>query len=197
MVKSIKTILAVAVLTVTGVLGFVYSGLFDVAANVSEPAVVRWLLQTTREHSIQRRAERITVPEFFDEGRTTAGGKAYSEMCAGCHGAPGQAAFLGAADMNPHPPNLAEVPVERTPSELFWVVKNGIRMTGMPAWGSTHTDEQIWDLVAFINRLPTLSPHAYSRMAQSGRDDEHDHEHNMKRSIAERSHEDNGNGHSH
>lgn len=195
--KAIKTILVVSIIAVMGVLGFVYGGLFDVAANASEPGVIRWLLQTTRENSIRRRAERIRVPEFFDEGRIAAGSKAYSEMCAGCHGAPGQAPFLGAADMNPPPPDLAEVASERAPSELFWVVKNGIRMTGMPAWGPTHTDEQIWDLVAFMNRLPELSPKAFTRLAESDRDDGHGHEHRANQPVDAHSHEDDGSSHSH
>jgi mono/diheme cytochrome c family protein len=72
---------------------------------------------------------------------------------------PGRKPFLGAGYMNPSPPDLAKIAPERSPQELFWVIKHGLRMTGMPAWGPTHGDEQLWDLVAMVV-LPGFSRHA-------------------------------------
>ena len=167
---------AVAVLAVGGAIGFAHSGLLDVSATANEPAVVRWLLQTTRESSVRRGAAHISAPERSDETQMVAGARAFGEMCTGCHGAPGREPTLGAQDMNPPPPNLSETANARTPAELFWVIKNGIRMTGMPAWGITHSDTQIWELVAFIERLPKLSADEVAQLAGSGGDG-HGHEH--------------------
>jgi mono/diheme cytochrome c family protein len=126
---------------------------------------VRWLLETTRERSIERRAEGIIVPDLSGDERAAAGAAAFDDMCAGCHGAPGREPFVAAKDMNPPPPHLDDSASELTPAELFWVIKHGIRMTGMPAWGPTHSDTELWDLVAFIQRLPKLDSDAYRRLA--------------------------------
>jgi hypothetical protein len=79
--------------------------------------------------------------------------------------------------MNPSPPDLAKVAPERSPQELFWVIKHGLRMTGMPAWGPTHDDEQLWDLVAMVKRLPALTPDAYGSLGSGSGEDGHHHSH--------------------
>ena len=78
--------------------------------------------------------------------------------------------------MNPEPPNLAELPERPAPNELFWAIKNGIRMTGMPAWGKSHSDEAIWELVAFVEQLPGLSSAEYNTMLSEASAGGHGHE---------------------
>jgi len=175
--KVIGTAAVLVLLAAVGVIGFAYSGIFDVAATTSDATVIRWILETTREKSVRRSAEQVLLPELSDEDRPPRGAKAFDEMCAACHGAPGREPFLGAGDMNPPPPDLAKVAPERTPQELFWVIKNGLRMTGMPAWGPTHGDDQLWDLVALMTRLPELTPEGYRALAETPGDDGHDHDH--------------------
>ena len=163
---ALAILLVVAVVAVAGV---AYGGLVDVAATASDPGPLRWLLETTREHSISRRAEEIRVPDLGAEARLAAGASGFDAMCAGCHGAPGHAPFVAAADMNPPPPHLDQGEAsELDPAERFWVIKHGIRMTGMPAWGRTHSDEEIWDLVAFLGRLPGMDADSYRQLAGSG-----------------------------
>ena len=115
------------------------------------------------------------MPDLSDEDRSPRGARAFDAMCTGCHGAPGREPFLGAGDMNPPPPDLALIAPARSPQELFWVIKNGLRMTGMPAWGPTHGDDQLWDLVAFMKRLAELTPEGYRALAAAPGDDGHDH----------------------
>ena len=80
-------------------------------------------------------------------------------MCVTCHGAPGVDASEAGEGLNPPAPDLTTGKVQkRTDGELFWLVQSGIRMTGMPAFGPTHKDEEIWKIVAFLRRLPALSP---------------------------------------
>lgn len=175
--RFIVAIIVVIVFEAAGLAALAYSGLPDVSATGSESAGLRWFLQTTREHAVERRAEDLVVPDLDGEERLAAGAKAFDEMCAGCHGAPGHEPFLGAKHMNPEPPDLAETAGEDAPAELFWVIKHGIRMTGMPAWGPTHSDAELWGLVAFVNRLPGLSSDEYrSLMAKAGNDG-HAHTH--------------------
>jgi mono/diheme cytochrome c family protein len=96
---GLALLLAIAVATVAGV---IYVGLIDVAATASEPGPLLWLLETTRERSISRRAEGIRVPDLSRDALVAAGASAFDDMCAVCHGAPGQAPFVAAEDMNPH-----------------------------------------------------------------------------------------------
>ncbi|MFQ5566979.1 MAG: c-type cytochrome, partial [Paracoccaceae bacterium] len=93
-----------------------------------------------------------------------AGANDYDSMCAACHGAPGMSPEAVGQGLNPPAPDLAEEVLEMTPAELFWVTKNGIKMTGMPAWGVTHDDQTIWPVVAFMTRLPGLDQAAYKEL---------------------------------
>jgi len=96
-------------------------------------------------------------------------------MCVICHGAPGKEQSEISKGLHPSPPDLAEAPRRWNSAQLFWIVKNGIKMTGMPAFGPTHSDNQLWDLVAFVQKLPSLSPDQYNQMQQE--DGAYDHEH--------------------
>jgi len=175
--RTLLIVIVVVILAAGGAVGFAYSGLLNVSSTASEPQLVRWLLQTTRERSVQRRAAGIAVPDLSGEAQVAGGASAFGEMCAGCHGAPGRDPILGVQDMNPAPPDLAETVAESTPAELFWVIKHGIRMTGMPAWGPTHSDAQLWEVVAFLEKLPKLSADDYRRLAERSSGDGHGHDH--------------------
>jgi mono/diheme cytochrome c family protein len=173
-----RIMIALALLLIVAaaaVAGIVYGGLIDVAATASEPGPLRWLLETTRERSISRRAEGIRVPDLSREALAAAGASGFDDMCASCHGAPGHAPFVAAEDMSPPPPRLDRgEAAELAPAERFWVIKHGIRMTGMPAWGRTHSDEEIWSLVAFLGRLPGMDADTYRQLAASGGHHHHD-----------------------
>ena len=150
----------VLVLLVAGLVGLAYSGLPSVAASADEPGTLRWLLQTTRQHSVARHAAQIAVPDLSQGELVTAGAADFDAMCAHCHGGPGREPFVAAGDMSPPPPDLAPVAGRRSPAELFWVIKHGIRMTGMPAWGATHSD-------ALARRLSGLGGAGSSRRSRT------------------------------
>jgi mono/diheme cytochrome c family protein len=160
-----------------GAVGLAYSGLPNVAASQAEPGPLRWLLQTTRQHSVARHAAQIAVPDLSGDQLVTDGAADYDAMCAHCHGGPGREPFVAAGDMSPPPPDLAQVAGRRSPGELFWVIKHGIRMTGMPARGATHSDGELWALVAFIERLPGLSAADYRRLLERAAAEGHEHHH--------------------
>ncbi|HWF18465.1 MAG TPA: cytochrome c, partial [Verrucomicrobiae bacterium] len=88
----------------------------------------------------------------------------YHEMCVQCHGAPGKEAGEIAKGLWPTAPNYNMITSDWTPAQLFWITKNGIKFTAMPGWGGTHSDEKIWDIVAFLQKLPNLSPTDYHQM---------------------------------
>src|SRR6476659_8572162 len=112
----------------------IYAGLYNVAADVPHPQPVYWLLETVREHSIAARAQNITVPnDLADANRISRGAGQYSEMCAGCHLAPGMKRTEISRGLYPRAPELRRA-TALTPAEQFWTIKHGVKMTGMPAW---------------------------------------------------------------
>jgi len=184
--KSILiTVVAVLVLFLLAGIGFAYSGIFNVAATSKDPALLSWLVETTREHSIESRSSEIVSPDpakLNDPETLMDGFEHYDEMCVVCHGAPGIDAGEAREGLNPQPPLLAKLKDLETdsPGELFWVIKNGIKMTAMPAWGPTHNDEKIWAMTAFVKKLPSMSKEEYINMRQKIAAAGRTHEHNAE-----------------
>jgi len=161
---AIKTAVALVSVTLLAIAGYAYSGLYDVAASQPDSAVVRWLLVTARDRSIDRRAAGVTVPSLTDPKLVEEGFEHYHEMCTGCHLAPGMDSSEMREGLNPQPPVFSKLAPGASPARLFWVIKNGVKMTAMPAWGTSHSDEMIWAMVAFLERLPTMTPAEYQAM---------------------------------
>jgi mono/diheme cytochrome c family protein len=165
--RSIRILIALIVLLAAAAAGFAYSGIFDVSAAVAEPAWRARLFDTIKDRSIDRRAAVLpAAPPLGDPQLIRTGLVHFTEMCVVCHGAPGVPKSEIGMGLNPDPPDLAHEAAEQSPVRLFWVLKNGIKMTGMPAFGLTHSDEQLWAMVAFLKQLPKLSPRQYAAMAQ-------------------------------
>jgi mono/diheme cytochrome c family protein len=160
-----KLLLALVVLAALGGIGFIHSGLYDISATDQHLAPTYYALQTTMRRSIERRAADIAVPPLGAPGQRERGLALYRAHCVQCHGAPGVAPEPFALGLTPLPTPLARSGKDRTAAELFWVVKNGIKMTGMPAWEFRLPDEDIWSVVAFMKQLPLLSPAAYKALA--------------------------------
>lgn len=161
---AFTTLVLAAVAATLGGLGFMFSGAYNVAAAVEHTSLTRWALATTQERSVRARA--TTAPEApqFDSSLVAEGFAGFRAMCVECHGAPGVDRGVTGQGLNPRPPNLSEEAAEMSDRELFWVTKNGIKFTGMPAFGVTHSDEEIWGLVAFMRQLADLSADDYARM---------------------------------
>ena len=153
-------VIAAAALTIS-------AGLYNVAADIPHTQAVYWLLETARERSIAVRAADVVAPgNLSDHKRIVSGAAQYAEMCAGCHLAPGMKRTEISRGLYPRAPELRRRS-ELTAAEEFWVVKHGIKATGMPAWGVTHSDEMLWDIVAFMQKLPELTPEQYRSFVES------------------------------
>lgn len=163
---------ALAVLAIGAAgLGFVYSGAYDVAADVPHTNLVYWLLDTARDRSVEVRARSVQVPkDLVTQTRVAAGAGLYAEMCSGCHLAPGMEKTEIAQGLYPAAPELADG-TDLSPAEAFWIIKHGIKATGMAAWGKTHNDTLIWDMVAFLQKLPSLSADQYKALVKSAPED--------------------------
>lgn len=161
-----KTILATlgisAVLGVLAALAVIYSGIFNVAATVEDAPALRWVFIATREASIKRHAQDIQAPPVADADHLANGFKIYRENCVMCHTPTGRQPSPLALGLNPQAPSFKEN--DMTVAQLFWVAKNGIRFTGMPAWGPSLSDQDLWDAVGFAMTLPKLNAAEYDAL---------------------------------
>ena len=166
--RSVAMLVGGALLALIGAASLViYAGIYNVAADTPHTQPVFWLLEIVRDRSIAARATGIAVPpDLSDPKRISAGAAQYAEMCSSCHLAPGMKRTEISRGLYPRAPELRRGS-RLTPAEDFWVVKHGIKATGMPAWGVTQDDEILWDVVAFLRKLPELTPDQYQALARS------------------------------
>ncbi len=158
MIRTLATILGCAVVAAASGLAFIYSGIYDVSATTPDNPVVTWVVHKVSNTSVSARLGGNHPPGDFDTPeKVMAGGKLYSQSCAICHGGPGLAQSAVAKGLNPAPPDLFRADRKPDPAENFQFIKYGIKMTAMPGFGPSYSDEQIWSLVAFLNGLPGIS----------------------------------------
>src|ERR1700722_11643181 len=150
---------ALAIAVALGAAIFFFGGFYSVAATAAEPGIINWALVNVRIASINRRATDSPPVSLDNLTSVEAGARAFAARgCLNCHGGPGVKWAKFTEGMLPYPPDLKDIAKDREPPQLFWVVKNGIRMTGMPSFGSIGVSEQeIWTIVAFVKKLPTVS----------------------------------------
>ena len=183
--KHVITVTAVLGVLAVGAGAFAYSGLYNIGADDAHTKPVYAFMQLLRRHSIARQARSLQVPDLSDPALIRQGAGNYAAMCTGCHLAPGMAATELSKGLYPSPPNLSKADIG-DPSHHFWVIKHGIKASGMPAWGKSMQDPYIWGMVAFLQRLPKLDAAQYTALVESSGghshgggesgDDHHDHD---------------------
>lgn len=169
------------VLLVVGALSgvIVYTGVYDIGADAPHSKPVYWLLKTIRARSIAVRAQSIAIPQDLNDAvRISKGAGLYADMCSGCHLAPGMERTEISQGLYPPAPELARVPPLGA-QEQFWIIKHGVKLTAMAAWGRTHSDDLIWDMVAFVQKLPILTPDQYQGLVKSAPEDHEQMMHEM------------------
>jgi mono/diheme cytochrome c family protein len=151
---------------VIGVAVFVQSGFYDIGADDHHTRPVAAIIEALRERSISVRSGSLDVPGLADPATIAAGASRYSALCVGCHLAPGVAKSDLRPGLYPRAPNLAKEGI-LDPRRTFWTIKHGIKMSAMPAWGKTLDDAAIWEIVAFVRQIPTMSPEGYRQLSKS------------------------------
>ncbi len=170
--KLLITLLLIASALGALAVAFVYFGIFNVAADEPHWALTLGLVEAVRDRSIAMRIKEVRAPSLDDPKLVSEGAEHYDAMCTGCHLAPGIKESETREGLYPRPPDLTEH-MHASPAEMFWVIKHGIKMSAMPAWGKTHDDRSIWGLVAFLQKLPELTPEQYQGLVQTS-DESHD-----------------------
>lgn len=153
----------VGVIVPIAAFSFVKSGLFNVAASHPHSELTEWITHDTMIHSVRRHAEGIALPADVSAAEVRGGFCLYETHCVACHGAAAIPREQWVAGMEPSPPYLLDATSRWTPAQLFWIAKNGIKMTGMPSWRNSLSDAQIWEVVGFIEAMRQLPPQTYAQ----------------------------------
>jgi mono/diheme cytochrome c family protein len=154
---------ALAVLALGGV-AFIGSGVYNIGADDHHTKIVLAIIEQLRDRSIAARSKSIETHYVEDPQRIALGAQRYAMLCVGCHLAPGVTKSDVRQGLYPHPPNLAQEELQEA-RRTFWIVKHGIKMSAMPAWGKTLDDETIWNVVAFVRKMPDMTPETYQQLS--------------------------------
>ena len=173
--KTLLTALLTLLAALAIAAGMIHGGgLTNFAADEPHAELINGVIAFTRERFIAARSEDIEVPDLDDPQKIADGAEHYLPMCSGCHLGPGTQDTEIRRGLYPQPPNLAQPAghagghdhsdLQKAAKRQFWIIKHGIKMTGMPAWGATHDDEALWGLVAFLQKLPEMSPEEFAAL---------------------------------
>lgn len=182
LLKAVAGLLLITVI----VAGYVIStGLYNIAANEKHWTITEKLIEWVRNNSIAARANLLEVPVMEETKYLTAGATHYDAMCVICHLAPGRAPTELSQGLYPQAPvfyqrkSLADTDAIKTQAKAyFWVIKNGIKMTAMPAWGLTHDDQTIWAIAFFVQQIGDMSADQYRNLiSKHDGSDNHEHKH--------------------
>ena len=143
---------------------YFFGGFYNVGETANNPAIVDWALASVRGASVVAHGTETPPANLDDDATAKAGARAYATIgCVNCHGGPPDANWAKWSEgLKPVPADLKVMAKDRTASQLFWAIKNGIKFTGMPSFGlAGASDEQIWQIVAFVRKSPSVSDDEY------------------------------------
>jgi mono/diheme cytochrome c family protein len=165
--RSKATLIAVAavVAAACGAVLFVELGYYNIGADDHHNKLTLAIIVQLRDRSIEARLGSIKPQLNASPEMVRSGAQHYAMLCAGCHLAPGIAKSEVRTGLYPHPPNLAQEEMQES-RRAFWIIKHGIKMSAMPAWGKTLDDAAVWDVVAFVRKMPGMSPEDYQQLVQ-------------------------------
>jgi len=170
MKKPVLNLTLIGLILLLAAAAFVYLGVYNIAADEHHWRITHLLMESLRTRSIERHSRDIQVPKLDDPQLRLKGAGQYAEMCVICHLAPGVTDSPTREGLYPQPPVLSQRTID--PKAAIWVIKHGIKMTAMPAWGASHDDETLWSLVAFLQELPLLNEEQYKEIVRKAPRDE-------------------------
>lgn len=170
--KLIKTLVLLLILAVIGAVTFIGLGMYNVAADDPHWSITYRVMEVLRKRSISTRADDIQVPALDDETLIRSGAGNFNAMCVTCHLSPGASDTELSLGLYPVPPTWSELGTT-DPREAFWVVKHGVKMSGMPAWGKSMDDKYIWGMVALMQQFPKMTAARYEELVASSGGHEH------------------------
>jgi mono/diheme cytochrome c family protein len=142
----------------------IFGGGFDASASKQHLRPVAWASHTAMRNWVKKQAKDVRPPESFTQAHVKAGAREYEQRCIACHGGPAVPRAKWASGMIPTPPYLIDTSRHWSTAELYVIVHDGIKMTAMPAWGELEPDDNLWNVVAFLEALPGMSSDEFARM---------------------------------
>lgn len=170
--RVVAAIALMAALAGTGAFVLVSLGLVSIGASSGHWKATGWLLHYAMRRAVSTQSMGVKVPPLDDPALVLKGAGHYHTGCLACHGGPGEQRSLIVQQMTPEPPYLPPRIERWEPQELFWIVKNGVKFTAMPAWPAQQRDDEVWAMVAFLQAMPGMSPERYRQLALGGRNEE-------------------------
>jgi mono/diheme cytochrome c family protein/cytochrome c551/c552 len=161
----LATLAVTAAAAAATALVIIHGGYYNVAATEQHTAPVYWALDAGMRNAVRKRARDITAPALSDPALIQRGLLLHRDACVQCHGAPGIAPHDVGKALLPVPNNLAQTAREWSAAEIYWVIRYGLKMTGMPAWGLRFPEDDLWAIVAFVKELPRLTVGDYEALA--------------------------------
>jgi mono/diheme cytochrome c family protein len=165
-IKIVVTLGVALAVQLLGAALFVGSGLYNIGADDHHTKPVLAMITQLRDRSIESRLDSLDLQLTVSPAMIKSGAQHYAALCAGCHLAPGYPKSELRTGLYPHPPNLAQEDIQES-RRAFWIIKHGIKMSAMPAWGKTLDDAAIWDVVAFVRKMPGMTPEEYRQLTPS------------------------------
>ena len=168
MKKIVLTVLVTLAILISGFLIYISNGFYDVSQLTPHNGKLKWVIRKTKHNSIDKRMTENVVPaNLNDTNLIISGFKNYNTKCTSCHGAPGVKADEMVEGLYPKPPLMYKHEGQEDPQEFFWIIKNGIKMTSMPGYGPSHSDESLWAITAFVTeKLNKMTPEEYGEWAK-------------------------------
>jgi mono/diheme cytochrome c family protein len=167
--RIILTVIVTAIVVlgaeVCAALAVMWWGLVNVGADHPHPQAVQWYLSNAMTYSVQEHAQGLKAPAQVPIAQ---GASEYGHRCVFCHGAPGVEPGAVAAGLSPDPPDLTETANDWTVEQVYWIATHGVGDTGMPAFGPTHEEPELWAIACFVKQLPHLTPADYKRLVAEG-----------------------------
>jgi mono/diheme cytochrome c family protein len=177
--KPLSIFLYTLCAVIVAAVAFAVSGLYNVSARVPHLAPTALLLEAARDRSIAHYSSKIELSSQTAPKAAMVGAVHFDATCRKCHGAPGRPQEEFAEGLYPKPPSLTESAGELDRKEIFWVIDNGLKMTGMPAFGGNHEREEIIGMTVFIKKLPAFDEQGYAQFVKqaiaNGQGEDHHH----------------------
>lgn len=165
---TIKGAITLAALALLAAVLFIWFGVFNISATEKHWGVTTKLLDVVRERSIETRSKDIHAPSMDAAVSLSKGAKNYAAMCAQCHLAPKMEPTELNLGLYPQPPLFYNSDEKRELASTYWIIKNGLKLTGMPAWGAFHTEQQLWELALFVTKLKGMNEGEYKELVGEG-----------------------------
>jgi len=163
--KYILTVIVCLAILAGGAVLYAWTGAYNIAATTSHWDITTAIINLVRDRSIAVRSDGNEVPNLDVPQYRRAALDHFHGMCRHCHGAPGNNPNEFAEGLYPSPPDLTSGAVQkaRGDAEMYWIVKHGIKATGMPAFGPTHDEKELWGMVALTRAIPRMSAAQYAQ----------------------------------